>query len=73
MQQLDSKYKMNVLLPNDVLDFGAIFSPEDGDGIFIRNVEIYRRVYTAPKTRTSSSSSSPPWTPQIPRLLTSLS
>jgi hypothetical protein len=34
----------------------AILSPEDGENIFLRNVGIYRRVYTAPKpTRTASS------------------
>jgi hypothetical protein len=31
------------------------FSPEDGDSIFLRNVGIYRRVYTAPKPRRTSS------------------
>jgi hypothetical protein len=34
------------------------FSPEDRDSMFLRNVGIYQRVYTAPKPR--SSSSSPP-------------
>jgi hypothetical protein len=38
----------------------SIFSPEDGDSIFLRNVGIYRRVYTAPKPRRIASSSSPP-------------
>jgi hypothetical protein len=35
-------------------------SPEDGDSIFLRNVGIYRRVYTVPKLRRTASSSSPP-------------
>jgi hypothetical protein len=41
------------------------FSPEDGGIVFLRNVGIYRRGYTAPKPRRTSSSSSPPWKPQI--------
>jgi hypothetical protein len=32
-----------------------IFSPEDGDSMFLRNVRIYRRVYAAPKPRTATS------------------
>jgi hypothetical protein len=28
-----------------------IFGPEDGDGMFLRNVGIYGRFYTAPKPR----------------------
>jgi hypothetical protein len=40
------------------------FSPEDGDSMFLRNVSIYRRVYTAPKPRRALSSS-PPQKPQI--------
>jgi hypothetical protein len=35
---------------------GSIFSPEDGDIMFLRNVAIYRRVYTAPKPRRTSLS-----------------
>jgi hypothetical protein len=38
----------------------SIFSPEDGDSIYFRNVGIYRRVYKAPKLRTSSSSTNHP-------------
>jgi hypothetical protein len=34
----------------------SISSPEDGDSMFLRNVGIYRRVYTAPKPRTATSS-----------------
>jgi hypothetical protein len=30
------------------------FSPEDGDSMLLRNVGIYRRVYTAPKPRRTS-------------------
>jgi hypothetical protein len=33
-------------------------SPEDGDRMFLRNVGVYRRVYSAPKPRTTSSSPS---------------
>jgi hypothetical protein len=48
----------------------SIFSPEDGNSMFLRNVGIYRRVHTSSKPRTSSSSSSsssfsPPWNPQF--------
>jgi hypothetical protein len=32
------------------------FSPEDGGSMFLRSVGIYRRVYTAPKSRTTSVS-----------------
>jgi hypothetical protein len=39
------------------------FRPEDGDNMILRNFGIYRRVYTAPKPRRTSSS--PPWKPQI--------
>jgi hypothetical protein len=35
------------------------FSPEDGDSMFLRNAGIYRRVYTAPNPRRTSSSSPP--------------
>jgi hypothetical protein len=31
-------------------------SPEDGDSMFLRTVGIYRRVYTAPKPRRTTSS-----------------
>jgi hypothetical protein len=37
--------------------FFSIFSLEDGDSMFIRNVGIYRRVYTAPNSRRTSPSS----------------
>jgi hypothetical protein len=44
-----------VLAPCKLVDrcqrFGEIYSPEDGDSMFLRNVGIYRRVYTAPKPR----------------------
>jgi hypothetical protein len=33
----------------------SIFRAEDGDVMFLQNVGIYRRVYTAPKPRISSS------------------
>jgi hypothetical protein len=33
---------------------------EDGDGMFLQNVGIYRRVYTVPKPRRTTSSSSAP-------------
>jgi hypothetical protein len=39
---------------------GCIFSPEDGDIMFLRNVGVYWQVYMAPKPRRSSSSSSSP-------------
>jgi hypothetical protein len=32
------------------------FSPEDGDSMLLRNVGIYRRVYTAPKPRGTAPS-----------------
>jgi hypothetical protein len=35
--------------------FGETYCPEDGDGMFLRNVGIYLWVYLAPKLRTSSS------------------
>jgi hypothetical protein len=35
----------------------------DGSSMFLRTVGIYRRVYTAPKPRRTTSS--PPWKPQI--------
>jgi hypothetical protein len=45
-------------------DMSINFSPEDGDSMFLRNVGMYRRVYTALQlTRTPTSS--PPWEPQI--------
>jgi hypothetical protein len=34
----------------------CIFNREDGDNMSLRNVGIYRRVYTAPKPRRTSSS-----------------
>jgi hypothetical protein len=34
---------------------GLIFSPEDGDSIFLQNTDIYQRVYIEPKSRISSS------------------
>jgi hypothetical protein len=34
----------------------SIFSPEDGDIMFLKNVRIYRRVYRAPKPRITTSS-----------------
>jgi hypothetical protein len=40
------------------------FSSEDGESMFLQNVGIYLRVSTATKPR-ASSSSSPPWEPQI--------
>jgi hypothetical protein len=40
------------------------FSTEEGDNMFLRNAGIYRQVYKAPKSRRTSSSS-PPWKPQI--------
>jgi hypothetical protein len=43
------------------------FSPKDGDSMFLWNGGIYLQVYTAPKPRTSSSSS-PPWKSQISSL-----
>jgi hypothetical protein len=46
------------------LGFGAVFSPEVGDSMFLRNVGICLRVYIAPKLRRTSSSS-PPRKPQI--------
>jgi hypothetical protein len=33
----------------------SIFRAEDGDSMFLRNVGIYRRVYTAPKPRGTTS------------------
>jgi hypothetical protein len=30
------------------VDKSSIFSPEDGKGMFLRNIRIYRRVYMAP-------------------------
>jgi hypothetical protein len=33
------------------------FNPEDGDNKLLRNVGIYRRVYPAPKSRRTRSSS----------------
>jgi hypothetical protein len=72
----DSGKNIELFLRNSVLTleiFVKMFdahhlSPEDGDGIFLRNVGIYRRVYTAPRPRrtasSSSSSSSPPSEPQ---------
>jgi hypothetical protein len=36
--------------------FSGFWRPEDVDGIFLRNIGIYRRVYTAPKPRRTSSS-----------------
>jgi hypothetical protein len=33
-----------------------IFSPEDGDSMFLQNVGIYQQVYMTPKPRTSSFS-----------------
>jgi hypothetical protein len=38
----------------------SIFSPEDGDSMFLRNAGIYLRVYTAKKLIRTSLSSSPP-------------
>jgi hypothetical protein len=38
-----------------LLGFG--FNLEDGDNMFLRNVVIYRRPYTAPKPRRTASSS----------------
>jgi hypothetical protein len=35
----------------------AIFNPEDGDNMFLRNVGMNLSVYTAPKPRRTSSSS----------------
>jgi hypothetical protein len=46
----------------------VLFSPEDRDSMLLRNVGIYRRVYTAPKPRITSSSS-PPWKTQISQVL----
>jgi hypothetical protein len=37
-----------------------VFSPEDGDSMFLRNIGIYLRVYTASQSRRTSSTS-PPW------------
>jgi hypothetical protein len=37
----------------------SIFRAEDGDSMFLLNVVIYLRVYTAPKPRRTSSSSPP--------------
>jgi hypothetical protein len=34
----------------------SIFRPEDGDRMFLRNVNIYLRVYTATKSRRTSPS-----------------
>jgi hypothetical protein len=36
---------------------GSYFSPEDGDSMFLGNVGIYLRVYTAPKPRTTKTTS----------------
>jgi hypothetical protein len=33
-----------------------VFSPKDGDSMFLRNVGIYRQVYMAPKPRRTLSS-----------------
>jgi hypothetical protein len=40
--------------------------------MFLRNVGIYRRVYTAPRPRRTTLSSSPLWKPQISQVLVSL-
>jgi hypothetical protein len=34
-----------------VVPYRLIVSPEDGDSMFLRNVDIYQRVYTAPQTQ----------------------
>jgi hypothetical protein len=44
-----------ILMPFRLVN--SIFSPEDGDSMFLPNAGICLRVYTAPKTRTSSSPS----------------
>jgi hypothetical protein len=45
----------------------SIFKAENGDGMFVQNVSIYRRVCTAQKPRMTSSQSSLPWKLQISR------
>jgi hypothetical protein len=40
---------------DDALLLGFGFSPEEGDSTFLRNVGIYRRAYTAPKSRRIAS------------------
>jgi hypothetical protein len=47
------------------VDTNQRFSPEDGDIIFLRNVDIYLLVYTASQPRRIISLSSPPWEPKI--------
>jgi hypothetical protein len=37
----------------------AFFGPEDGESIFLRKVEIYIPVYTAPQPKRKTPSSSP--------------
>jgi hypothetical protein len=44
---------------------GNILRPEDGDGMFLRNVGIYVQVHTALQSKRPTMSSSPPWEPQI--------
>jgi hypothetical protein len=53
-----------VLDDDDVLGFDALTPCKlvgrcHGDSMFLRNVGIYRRIYTASKPTSSSSSSSP--------------
>jgi hypothetical protein len=44
----------------------SIFRAEyDGDSMFLRNAGVYLQVYTALQPRRTTSTSSPPWEPQI--------
>jgi hypothetical protein len=52
LRHADSSVDANVSEKNTV----SIFSPEEGDSMFLRNVVIYGRVYMAPKPRGTSSS-----------------
>jgi hypothetical protein len=52
------------LTVNDVLNVSekhtaSIFKAEDGDSMFLRNFDIYLRIYTALNTRRTPSSSPP--------------
>jgi hypothetical protein len=55
---IDSRKRLNI---NDLKIHLNVcpLRPEDGEIMFLRNVGIYRQVYTAPKPRRTSSSSPP--------------
>jgi hypothetical protein len=46
----------------------VIFSPDDGDSMFLRNIGIYAWVYITSHCRRATSSCSPTWEPQMYRV-----